>query len=59
MKTFNNYAQNLPTELKIQILIHLPYKDVMFITDQYFWLKYWENYNQKNPLNFGIFKPNP
>lgn len=59
MDIFNNYARNLPTELKIQILIHLPYKDVMFITDHYFWVKYWENYNLKKSLDFNVFKPNP
>ena len=52
-----NYAQDLPIELKIQILIHLPYKDVMFITDPYFWVKYWENYNLKNPIS-EKFEPN-
>lgn len=55
----NSYARKLPLELKIQILIHLPYTDVKFITNHYFWTKYWENYNSKNPLNFNSFHPNP
>ena len=56
-----NYARNLPKELKIRILINLPYEDVMFITDHYFWTRYWENYNYnfKTPTDTsdGIFKP--
>lgn len=57
MDIFEDNAKNLPLELKIQILINLPYKDVMFITDQYFWAKYWENYNQKHQQT--TFSPNP
>jgi len=62
MTTVNKYAY-LPTELKIQILINLDYTDVMFITDPYFWTKYWEQYHLKQlqqPLKVdGIFTPNP
>lgn len=60
METMKNYARNLPNELKIRILINLPYEDVMFITNHYFWTRYWENYNLKNPIDTldGIFKPN-
>jgi ATP-dependent DNA helicase PIF1 len=60
MDMFNGNAKNLPLELKIDILIHLPYKDVMFITDQYFWVKYWENYNRKHTITISdSFQPNP
>lgn len=51
-------ASKLPLELKIKILIHLPYQDIMFITDQYFWIQYWNNYNINHPQN-GKFIPNP
>jgi ATP-dependent DNA helicase PIF1 len=53
-----NYAKSLPLELKIKILINLPYKTVMFITDHYFWIRYWDNYNKQNICN-GSFQPNP
>lgn len=59
MNNLTNYAKNLPLEVKIQILIHLPYKDVMFITYRYFWIKYWNNYNSKYYIEEGKFKPNP
>lgn len=57
----NEYAKHLPLELKIKILINLPYTSVMFITDSYFWIKYWENYNiaNVNVHNKDIFVPNP
>ena len=59
MDTIENYARHLPSELKIKILINLPYEDVMFITDHYFWTRYWENYNLKNPIDVnGAFNPN-
>jgi len=54
------YASKLPTELKIKILSHLPYTDVMFIKDHYFWGKYWEHYNHTIPLpDPSRFIPNP
>lgn len=46
--------QTLPLELKINILINLPYSNVKFITSEYFWTKYWEKYNSiehENELN--------
>lgn len=48
-------AKHLPNELKIKILVNLPYTDVMFITSDYFWTRYWE-YN-KTKSN-GVFIPN-
>lgn len=59
MDLLNKYARNLPKNIKIQILINLPYTDVMFITDHYFWEKYWENYNSKHINMNGGFEPNP
>jgi ATP-dependent DNA helicase PIF1 len=57
--TFNLYARDLPLELKIEILKHLNYTDVKWITDQYFWVKYWEHYNLNNPIESDApFKPN-
>jgi len=38
-----DYAKNLPLEIKIKILAYLPYKDVMFITNHYFWQCFWDN----------------
>lgn len=51
----NNLSQNL----KFEILKHLPYNDVLFITNQDFWRKYWENYNKNHPIKRGHFSPNP
>ncbi len=60
MDIFNKYARDLPLELKIQILIRLPYTDIKFITNQDFWIKYWERYNNNLNIRPGIeFKPNP
>jgi ATP-dependent DNA helicase PIF1 len=56
----NDYARNLPFELKIEILKHLDYTKVKWITNQYFWEKYWEHYNLKNNVqNSDGFEPNP
>jgi ATP-dependent DNA helicase PIF1 len=60
MDIFNGHAKGLPLNIKIQILIHLPYEDVMFITDTQFWAKYWENYNLLHKtIKDGVFSPNP
>lgn len=59
MDTFNDYAGALPLELKIQILIRLPYSNIKFITDPYFWNKYWERYNSLNRHKSIEFRPNP
>jgi ATP-dependent DNA helicase PIF1 len=56
---FKKYAQHLPLEIKIKILINLPYDNIRFITDPYFWTKYWEHYNNNNIFKEGLFKPNP
>lgn len=53
------YTRHLPLEIKIKILINLPYDTIRFITDPYFWTKYWEHYNTKNTVKEGLFKPNP
>lgn len=53
------YARNLPYELKIKILTNLEYIDVKFITDPYFWSKYWKKYRLENPIIEGQIKFNP
>lgn len=55
MNNLQKYASSLPYELKIKILTNLPYKDVMFITDPYFWSKYWQYH--KTPI-MDKFIPN-
>lgn len=52
-----NYACRLPLELKIKILMNLPYEDVRFITDLRFWTKYWKT--SKACQSTGEFEPNP
>lgn len=59
MKDISNYAKHLPLNIKIQILLNLPYKDVMFITDYNFWIQYWAKYNLKFKHSDTIFQPNP
>ncbi len=60
----DEYTRNLPLEIKIKILTNLPYENIRFITDAYFWTKYWEHYNlgrhtsESSPSD-GVFKPNP
>jgi ATP-dependent DNA helicase PIF1 len=63
----DNFARNLPLELKIKILKHVDYTDVKWITDPYFWVKYWDHYNTIHispcPRRQGrdptSFNPNP
>lgn len=60
IETLSKYASKLPIDIKVKILSHLQYTDVMFITDPYFWSQYWEHYNHVTaPPNPLLFKPNP
>ncbi|CCV02300.1 helicase [Invertebrate iridescent virus 30] len=52
------YAASLPLELKVEILKYLDYTQIKWITNSYFWIKYWEQYNQNNPIT-DKFIPNP
>lgn len=43
-----NFASCLPMELKMEILIRADYATVNFITNDYFWNRYWTRYNELN-----------
>lgn len=59
MNILDNKACNLPLEIKKNILMYLDYKDIKWITDPCFWVKYWEKYNYEHPINNDCFTPNP
>lgn len=50
---FTNLASYLPMELKIEILIRADYATVNFITNDYFWNRYWTRYNELHPASYG------
>ncbi|ADO00383.1 helicase [Wiseana iridescent virus] len=56
--TTEEYASSLPLELKVEILKYLDYSEIKWITNPYFWVKYWEQYNLNHPIT-EKFEPNP
>jgi ATP-dependent DNA helicase PIF1 len=51
-------AQKLPLELKMEVLLNLPYSDIHWISSSYFWIEYWKRYNLSHPIS-DVFQPNP
>jgi ATP-dependent DNA helicase PIF1 len=49
---------DLPLELKIAILVRMPYESVRFFTSRYFWSEYWKHNSVIKGSADGVFTPN-